>query len=599
MTDDEFFTATDQLRTIRDWAHARYAAAWAVFGAVLLRVAATTGPDVQLPGVIGGRASLNLLAAFVAPSGGGKGISDKVARLAWPVPIIERPIGSGEGIAATFVPPKKEGVEPVTRAIISVPEVDTLAGIASRQGSILLAQLKSAAMGEQLGQSNSSEATTRIVPAHTYRLCLSVGAQPTHTGVLFDDTTGGTPQRFLWFPTTDPNMPADVRPDPDPLDTRLPMWGPDQHGVVEVVYGPQEIPRTIIDAHIARQRGQDDALDGHAMLTRCKVASTLAILHHRIVVSDLDWELSGAVMKLSNRTREWVVGESKKAARAKVRERAISRAVGEEFIDDRRGEVVRRRVLTVLGSGPCSRSDARRQMGKKEYREIFDSVVPALIADGLIVARSTDRGERLEISDEFTGEPEFTPQNTRSDGENHSSPVNSNESNHAMPDTSSTASPRTLHAVSDTPTAPRPGTAREWVDSRASELLAKGIDTVESTDIYSAGTEAGYQIDALRQAVRKSPLISVSARRGSVTVWTLGTGSGNTIVTCESWLSGWLRDQEHPWVKAADAYAAGLEAGYGRDAVKSAAQTLGVRKRGQSISTEWATALADSGRDVS
>ena len=79
---DDFFDQTDQLKTIRQWARARYAAPWAVFGAVMLRVAASTGPEVQLPGVIGDRASLNLMAAFVSASGGGKGISDKVARLA-------------------------------------------------------------------------------------------------------------------------------------------------------------------------------------------------------------------------------------------------------------------------------------------------------------------------------------------------------------------------------------------------------------------------------------------------------------------------------------------------------------------------------------
>ncbi len=107
---DDFFDATPELATIRQWAHARFAAKWAVFLAVLLRVhASTSPPGVQLPpGVIGGPASLNLIGAFVSPpSGGGKGISDKVARLAWPAPIIERPIGSGEGIAALFAPPKK------------------------------------------------------------------------------------------------------------------------------------------------------------------------------------------------------------------------------------------------------------------------------------------------------------------------------------------------------------------------------------------------------------------------------------------------------------------------------------------------------------
>ena len=617
MTDNEFFTATDQLRTIRDWAHARYAAAWAVFGAVLLRVAATTGPDVQLPGVIGGRASLNLLAAFVAPSGGGKGISDKVARLAWPIPIIERPIGSGEGIAATFVPPRKEGVEPITRAIISVPEVDTLAGIASRQGSILLAQLKSAAMGEQLGQSNSSEATTRIIPAHSYRLCLSVGAQPTHTGVLFDDTTGGTPQRFLWFPTTDPNMPADVRPDPDPLDTRLPMWGPDEHGVVEVVYGPEEIPRTIIDAHIARQRGHDDALDGHAMLTRCKVASTLAILHHRIVVSDLDWELSGVVMELSNRTREWVVGESKKAARAKVRERAISRAAGEEFVSDRRLERAKKGVIRWLERDGELPSNRIRTNLKADLRDYCGSALAELVDEGIVVATTVDRGTRYrlagstgctEVQGPFTQVREGVPQvqgvpfshsdhaatlNTEHPVQPPSPQVRRAEQglNTEQVDTA----PRALHAVSDTSALPRPGTAREWVDNRVTDLLAQGVDTVESTDIYTAGMAAGYQIDALRQAVKKSELISVSARRGSVTVWTLGAGSGNHIVTCETWLTGWLHNREHPWVKAADAYTAGLEAGYGRDAVKAAGLALGVRKRGQSIATEWATDLTEKG----
>lgn len=224
MNGDEFFTATPQLQTIYRWARARYAAPWAVFGAVLLRVSASVGPQVQLPGLIGGRASLNLLCAFVSASGGGKGISDKVARLAWPKAILELPIGSGEGIAATFKRPDKEGEnnEAISAAIFNVPEVDTLAGIASRQGSILLAQLKSMAMGEQIGQQNASKATTRVVAAHAYRCCLSVGAQPGHTGVLFDDATGGTPQRFLWFPTTDASMPSEAAPDPP--SSWYPTW---------------------------------------------------------------------------------------------------------------------------------------------------------------------------------------------------------------------------------------------------------------------------------------------------------------------------------------------------------------------------------------
>lgn len=408
MTDDygDFFAATPQLQTIQQWARARYAAPWAVFGAVLLRVAATAEPSVQLPGVIGGRASLNLLAAFVSPSGGGKGISDKVARLAWPALIVERPVGSGEGIAATFMPPKGD-TEPITRAIINVPEVDTLAGLASRQGSILLAQLKSMAMGEQLGQSNASEATTRIIAAHAYRCCLSVGAQPGHTGVLFDDTTGGTPQRFLWFRTIDPDMPADRADDPDPLDTRLPMWTPDTHGVVEIAYGPPEIAETIVAAHIARQRGDAEALDGHAMLTRCKVAAVLAILHHRSVVSELDWLLSGVVMAESTRTREWIRDETKRAERQKIRARALARARGEEFVDERRLDVVKRRIGRILTEGPATHGDLNRRVGKREYRELLGAALADLETEGVISSEKLPRGMRYERIPEFNVEPEF------------------------------------------------------------------------------------------------------------------------------------------------------------------------------------------------
>ncbi|MYV28109.1 hypothetical protein GQ649_12895 [Rhodococcus sp. DSM 6344] len=610
MNGDEFFNATPELQIIRQWAHARYAAEWAVFGGVLLRVAATTGPEVQLPGVIGGRASLNLLCAFVAPSGGGKGISDKVARLAWPAPIIERPIGSGEGIAATFVPPKKEGVEPITKAIINVPEIDTLAGIASRQGSILLAQLKSAAMGEQLGQANSSEATTRIVPPHTYRLCMSVGAQPAHTGVLFNDTTGGTPQRFLWFLTTDPNMPADVTPDPEPLNARLPFWRPDADGVIEIVYGPPEITEMIIGAHIARQRGQEDALDGHAMLTRLKVAACLAILHHRSTVSELDWQLSGVVMEVSNRTRDWVVAESKKADRRKIRDRAIGRAVGEEFIADRKLDRAKAAVMRWLDQHEELPMSDLRKRARSDWRDQVSAAVTELVDSGAVVEIEVDRGHRYRLTEGVHGGRGSTLEKPRSERVDPGSTVDPDRAPHAALESTGCTEVQgpkpqlddgvplvqgvplpTLHAVADTPEETPQKTARQWIDAYVSTILDGGVNTVESLEVYDAGRAAGYKLDNLRQAAKSSDLISVAARKGSVTVWNLGAGGENTVVSAEEWLTGWLRSTGG-WVKAADVYAAGLTAGYGRDTVKSASVRAEVDKRGQSIATEWSVAPA-------
>lgn len=411
MSTPEFFDATTELNTIYRWARARYAAPWAVFGAVLLRVAASTGPEVQLPGLIGGRASLNLMAAFVAPSGGGKGISDKVARLAWPADIIERPVGSGEGIAALFAPPKKEGAERITRAIISVPEIDTLAGIASRQGSILLAQLKSMVMGELIGQWNASEANSRVVQPHTYRCCMSIGAQPGHCSVIFSDTTGGTPQRVLWFPTTDPDMPATPADDPEPLNTNLPAWARMSTGVVEIQYGPEQIAQTVIAAHVARQRGDADALDGHALLTRCKVAAVLAIMHHRMVVSELDWQLSEQVMAVSDTTRNWILDEAKRAERAKVRERAIARAAGEQFIAEHKLERAKKAILRWLErDGQLARHDLRRKL-KADLRDHFDPAIAELTAESIIAETPVKNGVEYGLNAEGTRVPPVHPTN--------------------------------------------------------------------------------------------------------------------------------------------------------------------------------------------
>ncbi|SLL18500.1 hypothetical protein [Mycobacteroides abscessus] len=524
MNNAEFFDTTPELQTICRWARARYAAPWAVFGAVLLRVSASVGPHVQLPGLIGGRASLNLLCAFVSASGGGKGISDKVARLAWPKPILELPIGSGEGIAATFKRPDKEGEdnEAITAAIFNVPEVDTLAGIASRQGSILLAQLKSMAMGEQIGQQNASKATSRVVTAHTYRCCLSVGAQPLHTSVIFNDATGGTPQRFLWFPTTDPSMPAEAAPDPAPLNTDIPVYVPNDDGVVEIAYGPDEIRQIVIGAHLARQRGEGDALDGHALLTRCKVAALLAILHHRSVVSELDWQLSETVMTVSDATRDWITSEAKKAQRAKARDRAMTRAYGEEVVDDRRAEVVRRRIVKILSEGPTTHGAVHSRIGKREYKELFPAAIASLLSAGEIVAEETQRGKRYSLTCGVNVDPGVKVDNTRSSG---LTPIVKVDPNAIVTDLGSRSSScPACHSA-----APRADTGKcgpcTLATIGAHEFLVCWFRTntqrgewVEPATVISAGLEIGYKHATLKAAQQ---------RQGSPRILSSGTGRGS------------------------------------------------------------------------
>ncbi|MBI5536693.1 MAG: hypothetical protein HY898_28495 [Deltaproteobacteria bacterium] len=557
MTDDEFFDATPELQTIRQWAHARFAAKWAVFLAVLGRVLASTGPGVQLPGVIGGPASLNMIMAFVAPSGGGKGITDRVAREIWPSSIIERPIGSGEGIAALFAPPKKEGAEQITRAILHSPEIDTMAGLASRQGNIFLAQLKSAVMGEMLGQSNASDATSRIVLPHSYRLILSVGAQPGHCDVIFNDTSGGTPQRVVWVLTIDPDMPSVAPPDPEPLNTRLPSWA---HTGTVMTYGPAEIREQIITAHLARQRGEASALDGHRMLTRLKVAAGLAILHHRSVISDLDWRLSDTVMAVSDQTRDWIVEEAKRAARAKVRERALSRATFDEVIDDRHEKTVRGRILRLLTTGPKSRSELRRAMGKQHYREAFDAVLPHLEKVSQVIVIDGEKAPHYKLNPEFTGELEFTPENTSSRGVNHEftgepgSNVTDLDSRRSYDD------------------GPGKLTCAQWFNQWIANLQNQGYTTTTSLAAMEAGMAAGYSKGNIRQAASAHPEVHSLGRAGGTAQWSITPGDRpRPPKPAPEWLDEWLDAQTGRTVLPSDARQAGQLAGHPWENVRKAA----------------------------
>lgn len=92
------------------------------------------------------------------------------------------------------------------------------------------------------------------IPAHSYRMALLLGVQPRRAGALLDDADGGTPQRFLWLPTTDPLAP-DVRllPSHNPCRCRRRPGGL-----------PLAARHTIEEARRARLRGQESGLDGHA-----------------------------------------------------------------------------------------------------------------------------------------------------------------------------------------------------------------------------------------------------------------------------------------------------------------------------------------------
>jgi hypothetical protein len=304
---EHFWKTRPILEHIQQFARARLVAPWATLGAVLVHVVAATHPRVQLPATIGSEASLNLFVGLVGAAGAAKGASEKAARRAVDLDLRRAPVyplGSGEGIAHMFM--RNKGGEAELHnisAVVTIGEIDTLASLKGRQASTLMPQLRQAAMGEQLGFFYVDETKRLMVPEHKYRLCL-------RSGVLLsdDEIDGGTPQRFVWLSCDDPDAPDEDPEEPTPILWESPDWtqvptagrGDDQRKIMPIC---ERARQTIVAARKARRRGDGEALDGHALLTRLKVAAALAILDSRTSVTDDDWDLAGAVMAESDGQR--------------------------------------------------------------------------------------------------------------------------------------------------------------------------------------------------------------------------------------------------------------------------------------------------------
>jgi hypothetical protein len=316
------------MELIRQCARARRVSPWAVLGDVLARVASDTEPQVMLPPIIGGKASLNLAVALVSKSGGGKSAAHAVGReLDLMTTAHQIGPGSGEGIIETYlrwVPPNaKEKIaghfehESVMRALLYADEIAQVGATQDRNGTTFDSTIRSMWSGTDVSNTNTkSGGRRRHLLAHSYRLAIVAGVQEALSDILLNDADGGTPQRWLWMPAEDPAMP-DERPEWPKLPSLMGLWkdpGMDEFTVEPVI-------ADFIDAqHVARHRGDGEALDGHALLTRLKVAALLCILHDQPhhVGEDM-WKLAGCIQSASDRVRAKCQQVLKEADEAKVK----------------------------------------------------------------------------------------------------------------------------------------------------------------------------------------------------------------------------------------------------------------------------------------
>ncbi|UNX54102.1 hypothetical protein MF406_14295 [Georgenia sp. TF02-10] len=356
--EDAFWGARPLLRHLHDFARARRASPWAVLGVTLARILTATPAQVCLPPIVGGRGSLNTFVGLVGPSGAGKGVATAAATDAVHISGIKTArLASGEAIAHLYKRRLTKGEKDAGESdwtdatharLVDVSEIDRFAAQSGRQGSTLMADLRAAWSGEMLGQVAADPSRSFLVEAHEYRLCLVAGVQPHRAGVLLDDADGGTPQRFLWLPVTDPDAPDERPEEPAPI-----AWSPPRLGSLVGVGGARmdldpAIVAEVDAARLATLRGEGDPLDGHVYQCRLKVAAALALADDRLVVTTEDWDLSEVIMRKSAATRAAVIEAMERRTVEEGRRRAEADAARAITVEERTIDAAVRRVCVVI-----------------------------------------------------------------------------------------------------------------------------------------------------------------------------------------------------------------------------------------------------------
>lgn len=404
----EFWNARELLTHVQHAARARRTSPWAVLSVVLARIVTATPYTIVLPPLVGGVASLNLFVGLVGASGTGKGAAERVASECFQLgrPIKSATPGSGEGLVDAYRKPPTEDddgwLDEHHAVLFTVPEIDTLTALGSRQGSTLMPELRRAWSGESLGHHYRDRTKRTQLDAQLYRLTLVAGIQPERAKTLLDDADGGTPQRFIWASALDPDAPEHAPTWPEPLRWHAPSFQrPDLRDPLTGRYwmGVPDIARDTIDAaRLARVRGEGDALDGHLLLARLKIAAAFAIADSRLDIYAEDWQLADVLTRKSNATRTSIVAALERDRARRNRARAIGDAERAVIVDDMQLDAARRRIerniMRKLSSvDDLARTELRNRIAARD-RGLFDEVVDELIETGRVRVVNVANGVR-------------------------------------------------------------------------------------------------------------------------------------------------------------------------------------------------------------
>ena len=128
----------------------------------------------------------------------------------------------------------------------------------------------------------------------------------------------------------------------------------------------------------------------------------MALLDERLEVGEEDWELAGVVMKVSDRTREWVIrvlAEQEKAVNeaqaAKEARRAVVVKSAVELAATARVTTNIERRLGVVGDWVAA-SDLRKMIAHRD-RPHFEAVMDALLVGGKVDTQEVNGGVQYRL----------------------------------------------------------------------------------------------------------------------------------------------------------------------------------------------------------
>ncbi|WP_100467534.1 DNA primase [Mycobacteroides abscessus] len=389
----DFWQSRTSLSTVYTAALAAMCSPWAVLACCAARALALVDPHIKLPAIIGSKGgSLNWFAMLAAESGGGKSTAMEIAEELIPHQVKTLNLGSGEGLIEAFGERNDDGTvkDPVAghRSILfSVDEIDSYSAVAGRSGSTVMPILRSAFTGGSLGFAYRKGNRLPVLPAHSYRMTLVCAAQPGRTRAMFADADGGTPQRFMWFPATDPRIAA-VRPTFNGALYLPPVTDWQYPATLRV---PSECEGLIVTTRASQARGETAALNSHALFAREKFAYALAILDGRSAMDSEDWRLSGVAAAVSDAVRQWVLDQlaasEAEEARQKGRLQGVAKSAAdiEKAVED--GALMARSIervselLRKAGDDGLTGREVRRKLAAR-LQPFSEQALTVLQADG-------------------------------------------------------------------------------------------------------------------------------------------------------------------------------------------------------------------------